>query len=147
MKKIIILTVVLATAINVYAQRPAAGDVGFTFGVSGLANLGAEANTSLAHSLLFRYYLSDDMAVRLGARLAMESSTATEDETTTSGYLYTDKTNSSEVAIAVGIQKSLGSHERLEPYVGADVSIGMSGSGYSNRAEVTDATRAWRNSG
>lgn len=142
MKKIIILTVVLATAFSMYAQRPAAGDVGFTFGIRGLADLGAKAKTSQARSLLFRYYLADDMAVRLGARLAMESSTATDDQTTTSGFLYTDKVNSSEIAIAVGIQKSLGSHDRLEPYVGADLSIGMSGSGYSNRTEVTDATRA-----
>ncbi|MBX9851272.1 MAG: hypothetical protein K2X86_05870 [Cytophagaceae bacterium] len=151
MKKLfVVLSLVVATSFTAFAQRPVAGAKGFTFGVTGINNIGVggAANTGLGLSrstLLFRYYVADGLAVRVGLGYENDKSTIVNDQTKFNGTKTTIKnTGGGDFAITLGAQKSLGEGEKLEPYVGADLLIGMGGNGATteNTTEVTDATLA-----
>jgi hypothetical protein len=143
MKKLIIALSLVIFASAAYAQKPAAGAKGFTFGVQGI-NTFALSGNSQAGTLLFKYYVADALALRVGANYTKTGSKTVTDLTTTAGTKETIKnTSGGQFLLALGAQKSLGDGEKLEPYIGADILLGM-GKGNGNKddkTEVTDATK------
>jgi len=138
MKKIALaLTIVLASTFFVNAQtedrlKPVEGDWGFSLNISGIIeNIVIENNKdSLGQYNLFgRHYLKDDLALRLGFGVAyLNNNNFTEDSVSIASgnrALQTiDSTTSRfDFKVAIGIEKHLGTTRRLDPYVGADLSI------------------------
>lgn len=153
MKKLFIAVSLIASSFAAFAQKPVAGDKGFTFGVNGLGAFGlggtnqttASSSGTITPTLLFRYYLADDMAVRAGLNYGRSGKTTTNDLTSTAGTKTETKTGGNgQFAITLGIQKSLGSSEKLEPYVGADLlfGVGKVNGTLEQTTTVTDATKA-----
>ena len=138
MKKIAIaFSLILTTAFTVNAQeedrlKPVDGDWGFSLNISGIINnIVVENNKdSMNHYNLFaRHYLKDDLALRLGfGTTYLNNNTFNEDSVTIASgnrALQTvDSTTSRfDFKVSVGIEKHLGTTRRLDPYVGADLSI------------------------
>jgi hypothetical protein len=151
MKKLFIAVSLIASSFAAFAQKPVAGDKGFTFGVNGLGAFGLSgtnqtgAGNGMSPTMLFRYYLADDMAVRAGLNYQRAGNTKTTDLTATAGTKTETKTGGNgQFAITLGIQKSLGSAEKLEPYVGADLlfGVGKVNGTLETTTTVTDATKA-----
>ena len=144
MKKLfVVLSLVLGTSFVAFAQRPVAGAKGFTFGLNAPFNIltteSFNSGPAATGTLLFRYYLADDMAARVSINYAKSGSTTT-DTSSTNGNETVDKTSTSRFAIQLGIQKSLGEGEKLEPYVGADLMFAKTGGKSSSRTETVNAS-------
>tara|TARA_B100000809_G_scaffold263962_1_gene318517 strand:+ start:1532 stop:2287 length:756 start_codon:yes stop_codon:yes gene_type:complete len=138
MKKIAIaFTLVLASTFLVNAQtddrlKPVKGDWGFSLNISGIINnIVIENNKdSLGQFNLFgRHYLKDDLALRLGFGVNyLNNNNFNEDSVTLASgnraLQAVDSTTSRfDFKVSVGIEKHLGTTRRLDPYVGADLSI------------------------
>src|SRR5688500_10913044 len=105
------------------AQRPIEGTQSFTFGVSGLQNIGVNAGASRTGTRLYRKYKTDSMAYRFSAALNIAASSATQvDEG--QGMKTITTNNAVSINIAPGFQNSLGGNPRLEPYWGVDFLLG-----------------------
>jgi hypothetical protein len=151
MKKLFTAVVLMLLSVTAFAQRPMAGMKSFQFGISGIDNINVNANYGTTGSLLFRYYLADDLAVRVGINLSTDSDKE-EDTTGTviaggpfgngSGVSEETKTSTTDFALQLGVQKALGTGEKLEPYIGADLHFGISNSKETENAEITDAALA-----
>ncbi len=118
MKKVFLALIFAATSMVAFAQKPASGDHSFSFGVTGLSNLGVAA-PHFTGTLLFRHYISDNMAARVGLNLS----------TTSNKYSAMNdsiKFNSSSTswAISLGVQHDFTGTEKLEPYIGVDLVLG-----------------------
>ncbi|MFN6947125.1 MAG: hypothetical protein ACK4ND_19460 [Cytophagaceae bacterium] len=130
-----------ATSVSVFAQdeesnKPEAGSIGFTFGVNNLFGGGAQwFNQGLGqtNTLLFRYYLADNMAARVGLAYTRSGNTTTN---LVNGVETTDKNSESSFDISLGGQLSLGSAPKLEPYIGADLVIGRGSASEYFRSDV-----------
>lgn len=156
MKKIAItFTLVLASIAAVNAQtedrlKPVEGDWGLSLSISGLINnIVIENNKdSLGQFNLFgRHYLKDNLALRLGFGVAyLKNNTFNEDSVTiASGNRALETADSTtsrfDFKISVGIEKHLGTTRRLDPYVGADLSIIRIGATKANKElNQTDIT-------
>ncbi len=127
MRKITLVVVFALASLSAFAQKPAQGDMGFTFGLNGLANIGVNAGVIPTGTLLFRYYFSDNMAGRLGVNFGMGSTTV-EDNSDTADLVKT-VTKSNTWALNIGLQKSMGDNEKLEPYAAVDLWVGGGKSG------------------
>lgn len=80
-------------------------------------------NVSLSNSLnqvRARYFLSDDMAARLGAHISFNTSVPAPDA----------KTRAIEFSIAPGIEKHFAGTNRLSPYIGAELLLGIRNAHY-----------------
>ena len=104
----------------------------FSLNISGIINNIAIENNkdSLGQYNLFgRHYIKDDLALRLGFGVAyLNNGTLNEDSVSlTSGNraLQTVDSTSSrfDFKVSVGVEKHLGTTKRLDPYVGADLTI------------------------
>lgn len=138
MKKALLLGF-LCTPFLTYAQRPTAGTQGFTFGISGLQNIGVNTGASRTGTILYKSYMTDSMAYRLSASLGISTTTSTLVEER-QGIRAIDISNSATVNIAPGIQNTLGGSNRLEPYYGVDALIGYTF--VNSRINRTDITHA-----
>lgn len=137
MKKVFLLALLLP--VFAFAQRPVQGMQSFTFGLSGLANLGVNSGASRTGTILYRWYATDSAAYRFSAFLSVSANRVSLDNEAT-GIRAITQSNSTSVNIAPGYQKSLGGSGRLEPYWGGDLLVGYT---FSNsiiqRTEVIDA--------
>jgi hypothetical protein len=156
MKKIAIaFSLILATAFTVNAQeedrlKPVEGNWGFSLNISGIINNIAIENNkdSLGqYNLMGRHYLKDNLALRLGFGAAyLNNNTFNEDSVTIASgnraLQSVDSTTSRfDFKMSVGIEKHLGTTRRLDPYVGADLSIIRIGATKTNvELEETDVT-------
>ena len=123
-KKIFALFLLCLAITPAFAQKPGAGDLAFTFGFNGLSNIGVTSNFGDMGTLLFRYYLADDIALRVRADLLL--STNKTDFSDTSGAGEHDITKSHFINLRGGFQKNFGtSLKHLEPYIAADIMFGL----------------------
>lgn len=138
MKKILSF-IAIALPTLAFAQRPVQGMQSFTFGISGLQNIGVSTGASRTGTLLYRKYATDSAAYRFSAFLSVSANrVALENQAT--GIRAITQSNSSSINIAPGYQKSLGGSGRLEPYWGVDLLLGYTFSNsITQRTEVIDA--------
>ncbi|KAA9340307.1 hypothetical protein [Adhaeribacter soli] len=124
MKKLILSAALLAgLAFGAKAQttttsdeggiKPVAGEVTMEANVS-LLNGGVSLSNSL-NQLRGRYFLSDNMAVRLGVNISYNSDAPRPDV----------ESRTIEFSLAPGIEKHFAGTNRLSPYVGADLLFGI----------------------
>jgi len=121
MKKITAMIAIVFMTLNAFAQKPVKGDMGMTFGFNGLSTLGVTTTTPTG-TLLFKYYITDNLAAR--ASLNFTSSSFSTDLIDTGATHYETSTKSSSWGIAIGAQKSCGTIKRIEPYIGLDLYVG-----------------------
>jgi hypothetical protein len=122
MKKIFFF-LALTLPVLAIAQRPVQGMQSFTFGLSGLSNLGVNSGASRTGTILYRKYTTDSAAFRFSAFLSVAANRVSLDNEATGTRAIT-QSNSASVNIAPGYQKSLGGSGRVEPYYGIDVLVG-----------------------
>lgn len=138
MKNIAIaISLILATAFTVSAQeedrlKPVEGDWGFSLNISGIINnivIENNKDSLNQYNLFGRHYLKDNLALRLGFGAAYLSNNAFNEDSVTiaSGNRALETVDSTtsrfDFKVSVGIEKHLGTTRRLDPYVGADLSI------------------------
>lgn len=95
------------------AIKPVAGEVTMEANVS-LLNGGVSLSNSL-NQLRGRYFLSDNMAIRLGINLSYNSDAPRPEV----------ESRTMEFSLAPGIEKHFAGTNRLSPYVGADLLFGF----------------------
>jgi hypothetical protein len=122
MKKVLFFTFSLFPFLA-HAQRPVEGAQGFTFGISGLQNIGVNTAASRTGTLLYRKYKTDSMAYRISAGLTILTN-RTSLESKDLGIRTITMNNTMAINLAPGFQQSLGGNSRLEPYWGLDFLIG-----------------------
>lgn len=136
MKKTI-LTLALASLVGVVsAQKPAAGAMGFTGGLAGGVTSSIGAGPSTTGSLMFKYYVSDGLAARVGLNFTTPSSNGTTISDTTGsadpdGKFSADVIQTTKVTsggntwrLSLGAQKSIGGTDKLDVYAGGDLFFG-----------------------
>ena len=107
-----------------FGQKPVAGDMSMTLGLSGLSTLNVSTNFGNLSTLMYRYYLTDELAVRVRANLTLTNFKT--DFSDTLGGGEHDVTKGHTFGLNLGIQKNLGiSMKRLEPYVAAELTVGF----------------------
>lgn len=126
---------VTATYFESDKLKPSAGNFSTEFGlIGGILNSELELTDGAKGQLKFRYFLKDDLALRLGANIGFATDKVNiygndEDEVGT----FTEK--QSTVLINLGIEKHFAGTRRLSPYVGGDILIGTT----QMRAESEDS--------
>lgn len=148
MRKIIIILFLTVLTCNFsHAQenrKPVTGTKAFSFGITG-TNPFALAGASQTGNLLFRYYLTDDISLRLGVALNRSSVSMEENNLTTgpnAGRRIETSSSESLLLFSLGAQKSLGESERVEPYLAADIIIGRGSSRSRERNEIVNPVLA-----
>jgi hypothetical protein len=140
MRKIVLFLAVILP-LSVLAQRPVQGMQSFTFGISGLQNLGVNAGASATVTLLYRKYQSDSIAHRYAASLVVSNSNTILDDDD-QGMQFSTSNSSASLTLAMGFQNSLGGNMKVEPYYGVDF---LAGYQFSNaqieRKEVISAAK------
>ena len=122
MKKVILSAALVAITSFAFAQKPAAGDV--TGDVELRFQTGGDFVHVLSPNLNARYFLKDDMALRL--TLGVGTSSSSQDFTENldgSGGTGKYDMSSSSFGIGVGIEKHFAGTEKLSPYVGAGINF------------------------
>ena len=136
MKKMIISAALVCLAGVTYAQKPVAGDVTGEVQLNfqtGVAPIGIFSPDFKA-----RYFLADDMALRLNLGITTSSSSSDYAENSTdTAEIGTLDRSSSTFKIGVGIEKHFAGTTRLSPYVGAAISFSTS----SNSADETNVAQ------
>lgn len=122
MKKTFFVLILLLNSAMLFAQKPVAGDMGMTFGVTGLSAIGATTNFGDMGTLLYRYYIQDDLALR--GRLNVYLNQNKTEFSDTTGFSETDITKENQFTLDLGIQKNFGSLPRLEPYLSLGLRVG-----------------------
>ncbi len=168
MKKIIILGLVGILNHACFAQesedpfftrKPAKGDIGLGFSVSGaIANIfvGNTSDTLGGNFLFGRYYLKDDLVVRVGfgvnsgkGTFTFSDSVSTEANYLGTGQVFLDQKttiSSNSFFIRPGIEKHFEGTKKLDPYVGADLTIALKGRTKTVVEEAASQTDYTRNS-
>lgn len=142
-KKVFALFLLCLAITPAFAQKPGAGDMAFTFGFNGLSTLNVSSNFGGMGTLLYRYYLADDIALRVRADLLL--STNKTDFSDTSGAGEHDITKSHTVNLRAGLQKNFGtSLKHLEPYIAADIMFGLGKLNVTDNTTDFDATNSTR---
>jgi outer membrane protein W len=98
---------------NPDAIKPVAGEVTLEANVN-LLNGSVNLSNAL-QQIRGRYFLSDNMALRLGGNLRYAS------DTPSPGI----ETSTTEISLAPGIEKHFAGTKRLSPYIGADLLFGL----------------------
>ncbi|MGB0886819.1 MAG: outer membrane beta-barrel protein [Vicingaceae bacterium] len=154
-KTVLTLAALLAIVLTSNAQderlKPQDGDWGFSLNISGIINnivLENNKDSLGQYNLFARHYLKDDVALRIGfgvnyfkqKHFAEDSVTIV--STGSRALQEKDSTISRfDFKISVGIEKHLGNTRRLDPYVGADLSITRLGATkVDGKTDITDAT-------
>lgn len=135
MKKLFLPMMALFCSATVMAQdgfKPVAGNVTLEANVNllgGTVNL----NNSL-NQIKARYFLSDDMAIRFGLGLSMNT-----DKNVMNGDSSWTETKTSSWSVSPGIEKHFAGTDRLSPYAGLDITIGSTNyKGESNDITFTN---------
>ncbi len=141
MKKTIICAALVCLAGFTYAQKPTAGDV--TGDVELRLQTGGDYVKVLSPNLNARYFLKDDMALRLS--LGVSTSSTSQDYTENAdgtGGTGTVETSGSNFGIGVGIEKHFAGTDKLSPYVGAGISFstGSSSETWTNAEQNTSGS-------
>jgi len=142
MKKSLLLLVLVAATTLVMAQKPVAGSKGFSAGLQGIT--GQTFGSSAAGTVLFKYYVQESLVLRAGLNFSSINTLEVEDTTDFYGgdsFTQTTMTSKgSEWALELGLEKTLGTSEKLEPYIGGFIYTGGVGGGQSeNHWEVLKA--------
>lgn len=104
------------------------GDVTTEFGLAGgLNNADFKLNEGGAGLLRGRYFVKDNMAFRLGLSLGLSHDKNNVYGGPSNNLVGTDKTNSTNFLLNLGIEKHFAGTANLSPYVGGDVLFGISG--------------------
>ena len=159
MKKIFTSIAFILFSTILFAQqpdtlKPVKGDIGLSLGISGLINnvvvqsLG-DPNGNLM--LFGRYYIKNDMALRLGLALDYSNQNffAEDSVSIPSGNRALQELDSTvsqfSYTINMGIEKHLGNSKRLDPYILGDLLIGRIGStNTDSKTEITDVTGTYK---
>src|SRR6185295_8553630 len=137
MKKLFSLLLLCMITVAAFAQKPTASDMAFTFGLNGLSQIGVSSDFGGMGTLLFRYYLSDNMALR--ARLDLLISSDKFDQTDTSQVEEHDKTSSHMVTLHLGVQKNMGTDlKRIEPYIAPELVFALGKLNITDNTSITD---------
>jgi outer membrane protein W len=123
MNKKVVMTVVLAGATTLaMAQKPTEGA---PHSVEVQMNLTGDVNTIVAPTLKYRYFLSENMAIRfgLGFNGSKETNNFTENADGT-GATGSQELQSSSWEVAPGFEYHFAGTDRLSPYLGVAIAIG-----------------------
>lgn len=129
MKKILVIAALaLVSFANAQTKstseyKPSEGTVTTEVGLTGgLNNADFNLNTGV---LKFRYFLKDDLGLRLG--LATNSSKVESKDATTPSNVITYTNKTSNFVLNLGVEKHFAGSDRLSTYAGADLLIGFGG--------------------
>jgi outer membrane protein W len=108
------------------AYKPVKGTIATEVAlVGGLNNANFDLNSG---ALKFRYFLKDDMALRLG--LGLNSNKIEDVDNSNPANIQTETYKNSSTMLNLGIEKHFAGSERLSTYAGADLLIGFNGASY-----------------
>jgi len=129
MKKILLSIFSLAVLAGANAQseiKPNQGDVTTEFGLSGgVLNSNFELNEQ-GNLLRFRYFAKETLAFRLGFGLSSTKNTDNLYDPNDDSRKGTYKTSETDFLLNLGVEKHFTGTERLSPYVGGDLLLGVS---------------------
>jgi outer membrane protein W len=127
MKKLAILVGAIALTGSTFAQK-ATTDAPFS--LEGQLGFNASTLSFDAPALRFRYFVSDNIAARLtlGINNSSETFNYYETEDTNGGGSGTEVNKTSSLGIAIGGEYHFAGTDRLSPYGGLDIVIGMGNS-------------------
>lgn len=106
--------------------------------VGGLLATDLELNDDALGLLRFRYFFSDQLALRIGATVGFNKEVDNIYGGTEDALKGTVKTNEGTYMLNIGVEKHFNGTDRLSPYVGADLTIGTQT--YSEKGTDTDGT-------
>lgn len=143
MKKMILSLAMVAMGVAAFAQKPAAGDktaeFNLNFATGAGVTYGLGSATGVAPELRLRYFLADDMAVRV--RLGLGSSSTTSSQVANiAGADVTAETKTNTgfgLSLTPGIEKHFAGTDKLSPFVGAELPIGF---GTGGSVDVTNGS-------
>lgn len=159
MKKIlVVLIVILFSSRLLVGQtdtlKPMKGDIGLSLGISGLINnvtLQSLGDPNGKFLLFGRYYVKNDMALRLGLALDYNKQNIFSEDSVSiaSGNRALQKKDSTTsrltYTIRLGLEKHLGNSKRLDPYVLTDLLVGRIGSTNTEaKLSLTDVTGTYK---
>lgn len=98
----------------------------------GLNNANFNLNTG---GVKFRYFLQEDMALRLG--LGVNSSKEINTDNSDPANIETETIKSSTSFLTVGVEKHFAGSDRLSTYAGADLVVGFRGASYELKDNTT----------
>ena len=158
MKKLSITSLVLLMSVLGYTQdttlnnlptslyKPMQGDIGFTFAAqANITNFQlGNFNDVFGNNVLFmRYYVQEDVAVRIGFGLTSANKTYQSVDSVSTTLVEWDSTYSrTDFYISPGFEKHMHASQRLDPYVGAGINAGKIG-----RAKMKGVTMVTDTSG
>jgi hypothetical protein len=129
---------------NLY--KPVKGDIGFTFATqANITNfqLGNFNDAFGNNSLFMRYYLQEDVAVRIGFGLTSVNKIYQSVDSVSTTLVEWDSTYSrTDFYISPGFEKHMYASQRLDPYIGASINAGKIG-----RAKMKGVTMVTDTSG
>ena len=134
MKKLFLSPILFLMITSAMAQKPEEGDMGVTFGIEGLATVDVTSMFGGLSTVMFRYYLKDDLALR--SRINVNWSQNTSEQSDTTGFSNKVVTKGHYVNINVGLQKDFGNVKRLEPYVTGELSVTAAKTGISETTNI-----------
>lgn len=148
MKKTLFIVAFASVITVVNAQKPVAGDKGVTVGFTSVTGTVSSASSN-SGSVIFKYLFKDDMTFRLGLNIGElpGNGTVVSDTNTMAafnpgpsfgnGYSQTTtKSTGMSWTVNLGVQKSMGSSTKLDPFIGADVFFGsVAGQGVDMKEE------------
>lgn len=142
MKKLIVAASMLAACFGAYAQdyKPVAGDVTAELGLFSGDFVNLPNSGFGTPQLKFRYFLQDQMALRVGLNITKTTDTERIYEGapgTGEGFA---RTSNSLVGLNLGVEKHFAGTERLSTYAGADLMVQFTGASekWENTADGTN---------
>jgi len=131
-----VLTTVLMLSWNVNGQdsttfKPGKGDHGFAVNINGLLqniNLSPYSNQMGKPTIFYRYYMKEDVALRAGVGLQSNWYNMQRTDSLGASQVRRDTSFSQPtLSLSLGIEKHLGNSPRFDPYIGAEVALGIIG--------------------
>lgn len=145
MKKSILSLALVAMGVVAFAQKPAAGDKTFEFNLNfqtGAApvNYGNGATMGIPQ-LRLRYFMADDMAIRVKLGLGSSTDKTSQMATIAGTDVTAERTEKSGFGLALtpGIEKHFAGTDKFSPFVGAELPIAFAG---GSSIEVTNSDNA-----
>jgi hypothetical protein len=141
MKKLILAASLIAASFNAFSQeyKPVAGDVTAEIGLLGgisFTDVELPSNSFGTPNMKFRYFLADQMAVRVGFNYTSTSEKNKIYEVAPGTGEGSAVIKNSIFALNLGLEKHLAGTERLSTYVGGDLTLQINGA--SEKGENTN---------